>query len=178
MAEAEIVIRAAHLAAQKHRGQVRKGVAGYPYINHPIEVAYELVRVAGVSDAPVLAAALLHDVVEDTDVTPGDIEAEFGRGVREIVDELTDDMTLDKPSRKKKQFEMASELSHDARLIRIADKICNLRDILDDPPPGWTPERKAGYFEWCKAVVDRIRGTNAALEAEFDRVHGASHASE
>jgi guanosine-3',5'-bis(diphosphate) 3'-pyrophosphohydrolase len=116
----------------------------------------------------VLQAAILHDTIEDTDATPEEIEREFGADVRALVLEMTDDMSLPSPQRKQAQIQHAGSLSHRAKLIKIADKIANVGDIARHPPPDWTAERREKYFTWTKQVVDRIRGTNAALEASYD----------
>lgn len=55
--------------------------------------------------------------------------------------------------------------------MKLADKICNLRDILARPPQRWSVERKRQYFDWAKDVVDEIRGTHPALEARFDSLY-------
>ena len=68
------------------------------------------------------------------------------------------------------QIEHAAYLSKGAKLVKLADKICNLRDILASPPKDWTIERKREYFEWAKKVVDQMRGTNPKLERRFDQL--------
>ena len=122
----------------------------------------------GCDDIAVLQAAILHDTIEDTDATPEEIEREFGRDVRTLVLEMTDDMSLPSPKRKMVQVERAATLSDRAKLIKIADKIANVGDIARHPPSDWSTERRRNYFDWTKQVVDRVRGTNAALEACYD----------
>ncbi len=170
MADSTQLLRAAAFAALKHRDQRRKGDHQAPYINHPIEVAALLATVGGVDDLGVLQAALLHDTVEDTDATPEEIEREFGSDVRTLVLEMTDDMSLPSPQRKQEQIARAAGLSHRAKLIKIADKIANVGDIARHPPPDWTVARRRDYFDWTAEVIDRLRGTNAALEASYDEV--------
>lgn len=172
ISELVLLLRAAQFAAEKHKAQHRKDVEGSPYINHPIAVAELLARVGGVHDPEVLAAALLHDTVEDTDATFDEIERAFGVEVRRLVAEVTDDKTLSKEVRKQLQIEHAAHASVGAKLIKLGDKICNVIDVLDNPPSGWARQRRAEYLEWAGKVVDQCRGTNAALEAEFDRVVG------
>ena len=166
-----IILKATEFAADKHRGQTRKDEASTPYINHPVAVAHLLSHFAGIQDVQVIVAALLHDTVEDTDTTVDDLEEEFGREVRDIVIEVTDDKSLPSTRRKQLQIEHAAGLSHAARLVKLADKICNLQDILLRPPVNWSLERKREYFEWAKAVIDQLRGTNAKLETLFDEVY-------
>ena len=162
-----LVLHAVVFATEKHRGQVRKDADSTPYIQHPIALASLLWEV-GIHDAEVLAAAILHDTIEDTDATPDEIEREFGADVRRLVLEMTDDMSLPSPQRKQKQVDRAATLSSRAKLIKIADKIANVGDIARHPPPDWTDERRRNYFNWTKQVIDRVRGTNAALESCYD----------
>jgi guanosine-3',5'-bis(diphosphate) 3'-pyrophosphohydrolase len=163
----ETVLRAAAFAAEKHRNQRRKDEEASPYINHPITLAHILVR-ARVEDPVVLAAALLHDTIEDTKTTHDELEIVFGHEIANIVAECSDDKRLDKLERKQAQIDHAGKISHKAKLVKIADKIANVSDIDGAPPAGWSLERKREYFDWAKKVVDQMRGANAALEARFD----------
>jgi guanosine-3',5'-bis(diphosphate) 3'-pyrophosphohydrolase len=158
-------------AADKHRGQSRKDENNTPYINHPIALANLLTSHAGISDVNVIVAAILHDTVEDTDATVDDIEELFGGIIMDIVIEVTDDKSLPSPERKRLQIEHAGKLSHEARLVKLADKISNLQDIINSPPVKWSLKRKQEYFDWAKAVIDQIRGTNEKLEELFDEVY-------
>jgi len=167
-----LLIRAAAFAAHKHRNQRRKDADASPYINHPIALANVLANEADVLDATVLAAALLHDTIEDTDTTHEEIEAAFGPAIASVVAEVTDDTSLPKAQRKQQQIEHAAHISASARLVKLADKICNLRDIATAPPAGWSLDRKREYFDWARQVVDQMRGTHAALEALFDAAFG------
>src|SRR5687767_6285872 len=106
-----ILLRALEFAARKHRDQRRKGCDEAPYINHCIGVANLLTSVAGVTDVTVLAAAVLHDTVEDTDATPEELEAQFGAAVRSLVMECTDDKSLPKQVRKELQVTNAPHKS-------------------------------------------------------------------
>jgi GTP diphosphokinase / guanosine-3',5'-bis(diphosphate) 3'-diphosphatase len=163
-----LILQAAAFAAEKHRTQRRKDAGASPYINHPLACAALLANEGEVSDAHVLAAALLHDTIEDTQTTADELERAFGPAVTSIVLEVTDDKSLPKPERKRRQVEHAPHISRGAKLVKLADKICNLRDVLDSPPAGWPIERKQAYFDWAKEVVNGLRGTNAPLEAIFD----------
>lgn len=115
-----------------------------------------------------LQAAILHDTIEDTDATPEELEREFGAEVCGLVLEMTDDMSMPSPQRKQHQIARAPKLSYGAKLIKIADKIANVGDIARHPPPDWTLERRRIYFAWTAEVIDKCRGTNAALEACYD----------
>lgn len=164
------ILDAALFSAHKHRDQRRKDANASPYINHPLALAWTLATTAGVDDADVLCAALLHDTVEDTETSFAELDERFGTKVSGIVGEVTDDKGLDKAERKRLQVEKASGKSREARMVKLADKICNLRDIMLEPPVEWPLERKVEYFNWAARVVAEMRGTNAALEAEFDRL--------
>jgi guanosine-3',5'-bis(diphosphate) 3'-pyrophosphohydrolase len=83
----------------------------------------------------------------------------------------TDDKRLPKQRRKELQAEHAAHISRSAKLVKLADKICNLSDILASPPKDWSLNRKREYFDWAKRVIDQVRGTNAALERRFDRLY-------
>ena len=163
----EIVLRAAAFAAEKHRNQRRKDEEASPYINHPITLAHILVRV-GIEDPVVLASALLHDTIEDTNTTLDELEIVFGYEIANIVAECTDDERQSKLERKQAQIDHAARLSYKAKLVKLADKIANVSDINGAPPAGWSLERKREYSDWAKQVVDRMRGTHAVLEARFD----------
>jgi (p)ppGpp synthase/HD superfamily hydrolase len=164
----ERIFVALRFAAEKHTHQRRKGGKDVPYINHPIGVATLLATVGRVTDTDVLAAALLHDTVEDTDTTPEELETKFGPVISALVAEVTDDPALTSAERKVRQEREAPFKSPKAKLIRLADKICNVHDITYSPPPSWSLERRIAYFDWAERVVAGLRGTNAALEADFD----------
>ena len=168
----KLLLKALAFAAQKHRDQRRKDRKASPYINHPIMLAETLVLVGGVDDPKVLAAALLHDTIEDTQTTYDELKSEFGARVANAVLEVTDNKRLRKHTRKRLQIEHAPGLSADAKLVKLADKISNLTDLAGDrPPKGWSKKRRREYFDWAKRVVDGLRGTNRRLEAAFDAAH-------
>ena len=161
-------VEAASYAAKKHRNQKRKGADGEPYINHPLEVANLLVKVGKLEDYDVLIAALLHDVVEDTETKKEELTELFGEAVSGYVSEVTDDKSLPKDVRKQKQIEHAPHLSAGAKQIKLADKISNITDITNNPPHDWTQQRKIEYVEWGEKVVAGLRGANKSLEDYFD----------
>ncbi len=167
-----LVLHAASFAADRHRHQRRKDAAASPYINHPLGLADILAREGGVSDPVVLAAALLHDTIEDTETTLDELEARFGKKVAAIVAEVTDDKSLSKEERKLLQIAKAPSKSTDAKLVKLADKISNLRDLVASPPANWPLERKRQYFDWAREVVEGLRGQNLSLEAAFDDAYG------
>jgi guanosine-3',5'-bis(diphosphate) 3'-pyrophosphohydrolase len=163
-----IILAASAFAAHKHREQKRKGAEATPYINHPIAVANVLANEAGISDITTLAAALLHDTIEDTDTTAQEIDAAFGQQVATVVVEVTDDKSLPKNDRKRLQIEHSGTISKRAMLVKLADKICNLRDIGRSPPIDWSIDRRREYFAWSKLVVEKMRGQSAALDGLVD----------
>jgi guanosine-3',5'-bis(diphosphate) 3'-pyrophosphohydrolase len=165
------VIKAMAFAAEKHRNQRRKDVEASPYINHPIALADLLANEGDVGAEVVLVAAILHDTIEDTETSMEELVAQFGQQVAGIVAEVTDDKGLPKAERKRRQVEHASQISANAKLVKLADKICNLRDIAACPPADWSIERKQEYFDWAKAVVDGLRGVHPALESIFDEAY-------
>ena len=167
----ELILRALEFAARKHRDQRRKDVHASPYINHPIALANLLVNEADIHDPEVICAALLHDTIEDTETTARELEREFGEHIRDIVLEVTDDTNLPKAERKRRQIEHAAHASGQAKLVKLADKICNLRDISASPPATWSLERQQDYFDWAKQVIDRVRGAHPQLEAAFDEAY-------
>lgn len=171
----ELVLKAAAYAAHQHRDQRRKDAEASPYINHPLAVA-NILADAGVRDQCVLAAALLHDTIEDTTTTADELRVTFGEEIAGIVLEVTDDKSLPKARRKELQVEHAPHLSEGAALVKLADKIANLTDILESPPP-WPAERKAAYFAWAARVVDGLPTQHADLRARFDALLARSPAA-
>ncbi|HUL32178.1 MAG TPA: HD domain-containing protein [Thermodesulfobacteriota bacterium] len=165
-----LLLKAVLFSAHKHRYQRRKDEDASPYINHPIEVAEIMANVGNVEDLPPLLAAILHDTVEDTGTPFSELEEVFGRDVRLLVEEVTDDKSLPKDERKRLQIEHAQRLSERAKQIKIADKICNVRDVTHNPPPNWSLERRREYLQWAAKVVQGCRGSNANLEHRFDEV--------
>ena len=120
------------------------------------------------ADLVAVAAALLHDTLEDTDTTQDQLAAAFGSRVAAVVAEVSDDKTLSKAERKRLQIEHAPHVSASAKLVKLADKISNLRSLKASPPNGWPRKRISDYIDWSISVVDGLRGVNPALERQFD----------
>jgi (p)ppGpp synthase/HD superfamily hydrolase len=171
MESVQSILDAALFAAQKHAGQRRKGAAAEPYVNHLIEVAQLVSTAVPEPDAHLVMAAFLHDTIEDTGTTAEELLQRFGRDVTDLVIEMTDDKSLPKPERKRLQIEHAPTRSVRAQVIKLADKISNLRSILISPPTHWDYERKRQYFEWAKRVVDALGQPNPILKEEFERTY-------
>jgi guanosine-3',5'-bis(diphosphate) 3'-pyrophosphohydrolase len=174
LSDTKLLVRAIEFAARKHRMQRRKDVDASPYINHPIAVMSVLCVEAGIDDATVLAAAALHDTIEDTETTQAELEREFGKEIAGLVGEMTDDKSLPKEQRKRLQIEHAHKLSGKAALVKLADKTCNVRDIAAHPPFQWGVQQKSEYFEWAKAVVDCLPESHPTLRRLFNRAYESS----
>jgi (p)ppGpp synthase/HD superfamily hydrolase len=155
------LFKALSFAAYAHRTQTRKG-SGEPYVNHLIEVAQLLADVAEVEDVDVLRAAILHDVVEDTEVTADDVERSFGARVRALVEAVTDDNRLPKAERKRLQIEHMRHAPNDVRLIKLADHCSNVASL----PVAWPVTRQTEYLDWSEKVAAVCAGANAELERE------------
>ena len=162
------LLSAISFAATKHSKQRRKDVEASPYINHPLQLAHVLATQGDVSDVQTLMAAVLHDTVEDTLTTYGELVEHFGNTVADVVMEVTDDKALVKADRKQYQVDHAPHLSERAALVKLADKTCNLRDVANSPPAGWPLARKQEYFDWAKRVVDGLPPVSARMRAAFD----------
>jgi len=163
-----LLLSALRFAAEKHKDQRRKGADASPYVNHLIQVAETLWTVGNVRDATLLVASILHDTLEDTDATSAEIRAQFGEEVLALVLEVTDDRSLSQKERKQLQVETASHKSPKAKLLKIADKISNVQDIITSPPKTWSQERKQEYLSWTERVVTGLRGENENLERYYD----------
>jgi GTP diphosphokinase / guanosine-3',5'-bis(diphosphate) 3'-diphosphatase len=163
-------VRALEIASRKHSTQRRKDAVSSPYINHPIALVSILAVEAGIDDSGVLCAALLHDTIEDTDTTRDELAETFGSTIADIVVEVTDDKQLSKHVRKQLQIEHAPALSRAAGLVKCADKIANLRDLAECPPPDWALERRQ-EFDWAKSVVDGVRDVPPGLRQLFNTAY-------
>jgi GTP diphosphokinase / guanosine-3',5'-bis(diphosphate) 3'-diphosphatase len=163
-----LIARAWNFSADRHAKQRRKGDAQEPYMNHLAEVAELVATATEGRDANLVAAAVLHDTVEDTATLPGELASIFNADVAELVAEVTDDKRLDKAERKRLQVEHALAKTARAKVLKLADKTSNLRSLVKSPPADWSLERRREYLAWAKEVVQGLRGTNAWLEARFD----------
>jgi len=171
------VLKAADAAARWHVHQRRKGAAEEPYVNHPLEVASLVAEATDGKDPELVIAALLHDAIEDQEVPRGMIAEIWGEEVAQIVEEVTDDKSLPKDERKRKQINTAPKKSNRAKLIKLADKTSNLRAITASPSPEWSVKRRLEDVKWARDVVAGVRGTNEWLEAEFDKAAEAADES-
>ena len=167
-ADVQRLVHAIDFAAERHRHQRRKDKRESPYINHPIALMRVLSVEAGIHDIDVLIGAVLHDTIEDTETTEHEIAQHFGRNIADLVLEVTDDGSLDHAVRKRLQIETAPDKSPAAAMIKLADKTCNLRDMIASPPHWWDDRRRAEYFNWARSVADRLPVVHDKLLAIFD----------
>ena len=172
----DIILKALHFAADKHRAQSRKDADGTPYINHPIALAHLLANYAGITDQNVIAAAILHDTIEDTETTEEEIERHFGSAVAALVLEVTDDRSLTWMERKRLEIEHAALISPRAKLIKLSDKISNVADTETNPPSAWSRQRRRDYLDFAEQIALGCRGINEALDADFVRVLASARA--
>ena len=163
-----MVSEAAELAARRHTGMARKGRGNEPYINHLAEVANLLALVTDGEDAELVAAGWLHDTIEDTDTTREELAQKFSERVAALVVEVTDDMNLSQTERRQKQIEDAPRKSPGAKLIKIADKVSNIRARIVTEPSEAQRVDLAAYVIWAEKVVAGCRGVNPRLDATFD----------
>jgi GTP diphosphokinase / guanosine-3',5'-bis(diphosphate) 3'-diphosphatase len=168
-----MVLKAADAAARWHVDQRRKGAAKEPYINDLLEVATLVAEATGGGIRIWLSPLCF--------TTPLKISKchmnSFGKDGADLVAEVTDDKTLPKAERKRLQEETAQEKSHRAKVLKLADKISNLRSLVSSPAQDWSVERKREYINFCCRVVKGLRGTNAMLEKLFDEAARAAEQS-
>jgi guanosine-3',5'-bis(diphosphate) 3'-pyrophosphohydrolase len=169
LAGLRLVSEAADLAARRHNGMQRKGRGNEPYINHLAEVANLLAVVTDGADAELVAAGWLHDTIEDTPTTPEELAETFGPRVAALVVEVTDDMTLPKAERRRRQVVDAPKKSPGAKLIKIADKVSNIRARMLSEPNQDERDDLTDYVGWAEKVVAGCRGGNAVLDRTFDQ---------
>jgi GTP diphosphokinase / guanosine-3',5'-bis(diphosphate) 3'-diphosphatase len=177
MKEWLLVLKAADAAARWHVHHRRKGPAEEPYINHLLEVAMLVAEATGASDTNLVIAALLHDAIEDSEVPRELISGTFGEDVASIVAEVTDDKSLPKAERKRKQIEAAAGKSVRAKMLKLADKTSNLRAIAGSPPADWSVKRRIEYVQWARNVAEGLRGVSPKLEEQFDEAARAAERS-
>jgi guanosine-3',5'-bis(diphosphate) 3'-pyrophosphohydrolase len=163
-----LVSEAAEFAAHRHTGMARKGRGNEPYINHLAEVANLLATALGGRDADLIAAGWLHDTIEDASTTQDELAKKFNEHVADLVAEVTDDMRLPKSTRRQLQVVDAPGKSRSAKLIKIADKISNIRARIHSDPSAEERADLIDYVDWAEQVVAGCRGVNAALDRMFD----------
>ena len=161
------ILYAIEFATRKHHGQMRSGT-DFPYIVHPLDVARLLVE-HGVDDTVTIQAAILHDVIEDTDATYEELVGKFGADVADVVMEVSDDPTLSKKEAREKVIAEAPTMSLRARLVKLADSTSNVSATDLECPADWSNPLKHAYIKTSVRVTEGTRGANAALADRFDR---------
>ena len=167
MSDSVLLARAFHYACKCHAQQKRKGAAGEPYVNHLADVARRVAEATDGIDTNLIAAALLHDTIEDVGVSREDLVVTFGEDIAALVVEVTDDNSLEKAERKRLQVTSAAKKSDRAKMLKLADKASNVRAMVASPPD-WPDQRKREYADWAEAVAEGLRGVNETLEIELD----------
>lgn len=165
-----LITRAYAFAARFHASQRRKGAQSDPYINHLCEVA-ELVAEVAPDDAALIAAAVLHDTLEDTQAEYEHLIAAFGQDVADLVAEVTDDKSLEKAERKRAQVTNAPHKSRRAKVLKLCDKASNLRAVACSPHD-WPIERRREYLRWAEEVADALGDVDPKARALFDDAAG------
>jgi (p)ppGpp synthase/HD superfamily hydrolase len=169
-----LLARAYAYAAVQHAGQRRNAATGEPYLNHLVEVANLLAYATDGNSPDLVAAGVLHDVLEDTETTPNELRTLFGPAVADIVEEVTDPPDLSEGDRRRRQVEHAPQLSIPAKLLKIADKTSNLRERIAHRPEGQSDAEIRDYIEWGEMVVASCRGLNEKLEDAFNEAFEAA----
>jgi (p)ppGpp synthase/HD superfamily hydrolase len=163
--------RADAFAAGAHSGQMRKG-GNTPYIVHPRGVRL-LLEQAGITHTPTLAAALLHDTVEDTPVTPVYLVQEFGAGIAEIVAELTDPKGMTREARHALQAQCATSMSLSASCVKIADRTYNLRDFYAKKPDTTSSESVRNYAMYSNTLYNKfLERAEVEIEKKDEEARG------
>jgi (p)ppGpp synthase/HD superfamily hydrolase len=167
-------ISACSFAVLRHKDQKRKAAnrTTIPYVVHPLAVAQILCEI-GINDEDVLIAAVLHDTLEDTKTTPEELRFKFGDRVLGIVQECTDDPTLDREAQRLMQVKSAPHKSYPAKLVKCADKTDNMRDLVRCPP-GWETWKIRKYAEQGRAVVQALNSANELPQALISAFWNAS----
>src|SRR4051812_15833439 len=158
--------KAASVAARFHQGQVRKD-GRTPYIAHPFRVTMTVRDIFGIDDAVALAAALLHDVIEDTTADYDDLEETFGREVADVVAALTKDMRMEETAREDAYDRQLAAAPWQARAVKLADVYDNLIDCLDDQMRTKAMKKAKRAVECAGAeakLVDAVRHVKLLIE--------------
>ena len=148
-----------------------------PYINHLLEVATLVAEATEGKDPNLVIAALLHDAIEDCEVPHELIADTFGTDVADLVAEVTEDKSLSKAERRKIQAETAHKKPARVKILKLADKISNLRTLVTSPAADWSVRRKIEYIKFARKVVAGLRDANASLEKQFEEAANAAERS-
>ena len=154
---AEAVLYSIH----KHATQTRRD--GSPYIAHPLRVAESLRSIGGIEDMDVILAAVMHDLIEDTDCEWANIASRFGERVANLVAILSGDMRLPKLERRQGVLDQIRTAPDEAKAVRLADRLDNLTDMK-----GFSESRRQEYIRDSWKTLEACRDSNAALEKALE----------
>ena len=161
-----------NLAIARHAGQCRPNHSREPKINHIEEVA-QLVKESGGNQDEV-AAAWLHDIIEDTNTTIEEIDELFGLEIAQLVDGLTDPpefSSLPLDVRKHQQAQRLLSKSKGVRRVKLCDQISNVHSVINDPPLDWDNQKCLAYIEGAKKITDVCYGVSDYLDALFKEIY-------
>lgn len=161
------VLEALVYAGRVHNGQRRRDAPGSPHLKHVIQVV-SLLAGAGVNDVVILTAAAVHDVLRDTEVKVEELQEQFGAEIAGLVEELSADSVLSRIDRREELPQRVRDFSGSAQLIKLAEKISNLRDLAEHAPIGWSRQRRRDYFDWAEGVTRPLRGNSSTLDSLLD----------
>ena len=168
MNDTVLITHALRFAAERHSSQRRKGQAKEPYVNHLAEVSELVADATEGKDVNLIAAALLHDTIEDTETSSDELIATFNNDIAQLVADVTDDKSLPKQDRKHLQVVNSRAQNMRVKLLKLADKTSNLRSLANSPPENWNTEQKQAYIDWAIKVAAGLKGVNPWLEERFD----------
>ena len=168
MNDTVLITHALRFAAERHSSQRRKGQAKEPYVNHLAEVSELVADATEGKDVNLIAAALLHDTIEDTETSSDELVATFNNDIAQLVADVTDDKSLPKQDRKNLQVVNSRAQNMRVKLLKLADKTSNLRSLANSPPENWNTEQKQAYIDWTIKVAAGLKGVNPWLEERFD----------
>jgi (p)ppGpp synthase/HD superfamily hydrolase len=162
----ESILDAALFAAKAHFGQKRNYCSQTAFMVHPMSVSYILWDEGKIEQKDLLVAAMLHDTLEDTPVSRHDIYDNFGQNILTLVEELTE---KPKPSLHEELMH-AFKMSHEAKIIKLADRTHNIRDLIDHPPITWDHKKLDGFITKNTKLLNYLQGTHEQLEEAFQKV--------
>jgi len=167
-----LIYKAYKFATNAHKDQKRK-YTGEPYIEHPLQVMFKAIE-SGITDINMLTACLLHDVIEDCGVSHKELLHQFGSGIADLVLELTNyskefNVQANRTERHRLDLEKIKKISPSAKIIKLVDRICNLRDCpLDNEDcVGFLKKR---YLRESQQLLDVLLDTHNKLEVELQDI--------
>jgi myo-inositol-1(or 4)-monophosphatase len=156
-----LIQKAIILAMKAHEGQYRKGDEKVPYVLHPLEVGIILSRFT--DNENLIVAAILHDVVEDTDIELESIKSEFGEDIAKLVEILTEDKSIEDRTQRKTQYLNRLVNYKVAYMIKAVDALTNMQDLFalirEHGQAGWTYFKSSPDFLmfYYRRILDDLR---------------------